>query len=156
MKGQLGNFKHGYARKSGVSRVWICWRSMWQRCTDPKNISYPRYGGRGIAVCERWRDFPAFLRDMGEPPAGTSIDRWPNNDGNYEPGNCRWATQSDQTRNQTRSLHYTFNGETLPAREWSERLGGYPDLVRNRIVNLGWSVDRAVTEPGKFKLRKTA
>jgi hypothetical protein len=73
---------------------------MIHRCTNPNATSYERYGGRGIAVCERWRSFENFLADMGERPEGKSIDRYPDNDGNYEPGNCRWATPKEQRANQ--------------------------------------------------------
>lgn len=71
---------------------------MWNRCTNEKSGEFSRYGGRGIQVCDRWRTFEAFLADMGERPAGTSIDRIDNERG-YEPGNCRWATDTEQNRN---------------------------------------------------------
>jgi hypothetical protein len=71
---------------------------MMQRCNSPNHPAYADYGGRGIRVCERWHSFVNFLVDMGEPPPGLSIDRI-NNDGDYEPGNCRWATRSEQMRN---------------------------------------------------------
>src|SRR5215203_526027 len=71
------------------SPTYISWTMMRQRCYNPNTAYYENYGGRGIRVCQRWRSFSAFLADMGERPEGTSIDRWPDNDGNYEPGNCR-------------------------------------------------------------------
>jgi hypothetical protein len=94
---------HGHARsrttgRAGTSTYYI-WAAMIQRCTNPRCAAWKDYGGRGISVCARWREsFENFLADMGEKPEGLSIDRT-NNDGNYEPGNCRWATASEQARN---------------------------------------------------------
>lgn len=78
--------------------TWKSWEAMHGRCTRAKDISYPNYGGRGIAVCERWRSFENFLADMGERPIGMTIDRVDTN-GDYEPGNCRWSTVLHQNRN---------------------------------------------------------
>lgn len=86
------NYKHGW---SGTP-TYVSWSAMWGRCTDPRNASYPSYGGRGITVCERWGDFLNFLADMGRRPSlNHSLDRR-NADGHYEPGNVRWATRAQQ------------------------------------------------------------
>jgi hypothetical protein len=90
---------HGHGSELlGRSPTNLSWKSMIQRCTNPKNPSYPDWGGRGITICERWRKFENFLADMGERPEGTTLDRI-DNDGNYEPGNCRWADKWTQARN---------------------------------------------------------
>lgn len=100
-------YKHGHAVNSNgpASVEYRAWASMIQRCTNPKNSKYKNYGGRFISVCDRWRDsFPSFLADVGERPGPKfSIDRI-DNDGNYQPGNVRWATSSQQRRNQRRRL----------------------------------------------------
>jgi hypothetical protein len=91
--------KHGHCRNGHSTRIYEIWAAMMQRCYNPNHPVYSHYGGRGITVCERWHSFVNFLIDMGEPPPDRSIDRI-NNDGDYEPNNCRWATRSEQRRNQ--------------------------------------------------------
>lgn len=93
---------HGSARRSGRSPTYRTWADMVKRCTNPRSWAWKYYGGRGITVCARWLDFANFLADMGERPAGLTLDRI-NNDGNYEPGNGRWATRLEQRHNRRES-----------------------------------------------------
>ena len=97
--GRMGEVEGPQRPDLMYSPTWNSWVAMRQRCTTPSAPSYERYGGRGITVCDRWRDFANFLADMGVRPAGMTLDRWPDNDGNYEPSNCRWATPKDQAAN---------------------------------------------------------
>ena len=91
--------KHGHSAKATRSRTYVTWQTMKARCLNEKSTSYKNYGGRGITVCDRWlHSFENFLEDMGVRPDDTSIDRI-NNDGNYEKGNCRWATAKEQAYN---------------------------------------------------------
>lgn len=90
--------RHAHARKGSRSRQYICWGNMIQRCSNPLASKYSYYGGRGIQVCDRWKLFDNFVEDMGLMPSNLTLDRIDPN-GNYEPGNCRWATYKEQTYN---------------------------------------------------------
>lgn len=134
------------ARTHGLSktREYRIWAGMWQRCTNPKEINYERYGARGITVCERWRLFPNFLEDMGKAPfKNAQLDRIDNSLG-YFKENCRWVTSQANNRNTRRTVRVTFNGETLSVPEWAERVGLTPELIHNRL-RLHWPVEKLFT-----------
>lgn len=126
------------------SKTYDVWAAMIQRCTNSNNPNYPRYGGRGITVCDRWRTFENFLADMGERPAGLSIER-EDNDGHYAPGNCRWATRAEQASNTRRNVKVTLQGQTKTVSEWCRDLGLNVSTVFKRISRSGWSPEKALT-----------
>ena len=124
--------RHGGARAAGNTPEYNTWLGMRSRCDNSYHIEFKRYGARGISVCERWKTFANFLADMGQRPPGHSIDRI-NSDGNYEPGNCRWATRIEQARNKRTSKLLTLNGETHHVLEWAERLNLSINTIRARL-----------------------
>jgi len=130
------------------TRLYRIWKNVVQRCTYPGFRDFHLYGGRGIKVCDRWRhSFAAFREDMGEPPTPKhSIDRI-DNDGHYEPGNCRWATRREQNNNTRKNHFVTYAGETLTLSEWSRRTGIRAGLLHARITRPGWPAGRALSEP---------
>lgn len=109
------------------------WLAMLQRCTDPKCANYPRYGGRGIKVCERWKSFANFIEDMDVRPSRFhQIDRMDNN-GDYAPGNCRWSTAREQANNRRSNRLISFAGETRTLFQWAEHIGLKPRTLWARI-----------------------
>lgn len=136
---------HGHARAR--SKTYLTWQGILQRCTNPTCTKYPQYGGRGITVCDSWRNsFVNFLSDMGERPEGKTIDR-KNNALGYCKENCRWASRKEQQRNTRRSRMIEFRGERMSFSELAERSGLSPMTLHKRIDGLGWSIERAVTQP---------
>ncbi len=113
---------------------------MIERCYRPSHVHYHNYGGRGIIVCPRWLNgesmltgFQCFLEDMGEGPQGMTLDRWPEKNGNYEPGNCRWATEKQQKRNTRVNRMITAFGKTQCMAAWGEELGIRKGTISERI-----------------------
>lgn len=111
---------HGMKKTSTYSS----WSAAKTRCHNQNSKDFPRYGALGISMHERWRDsFEEFYKDMGDRPANTSLDRWPNRNGNYEPGNCRWATREEQGRNRDKSIWVTWKGRVVHLSETAADLG---------------------------------
>lgn len=126
--------------------IYSTWRTMRERCNNPNAVNYDRYGGRGIKVCERWSSFENFYADMGDRPfPRAEIDRI-DNDGDYEPGNCRWATRSQNGNNTSANRAITFRGKTQNIVQWAKEFGlSYPAVYQR--LKLGWSIEKALTTP---------
>lgn len=134
---------HGESGKAGEYQSW---RSMLDRCRRPSSPAFVHYGKRGIGVCDRWLLYKNFLADMGRKPSSDhSLDRIDNN-GNYEPSNCRWATPKEQSRNRRNGRLLTWNGKTQCVAAWAEELRVGTALLYYR-VNAGWSTKDALTCP---------
>lgn len=149
------NRKHGF----GGTAIYRTWRHMIQRCHNPKDQAYPHYSARGITVCDRWRfgengklGIECFAEDMGERPENHSIDRI-NNEGIYEPSNCRWATIKEQNFNRSSTLRLELGGKTFTTAELCQQFN-IPDYVLYQRLDLGWSVERAVSQPPRTLRRK--
>lgn len=128
--------------KGYASRTYGVWQAMRDRCSNPNRKDFYRYGGRGITVCERWQQFEHFLADMGEAPAGLTLDRIDNNAG-YAPENCRWATRHQQTYNSSHMKYIEHRGETMCLSAWQKKMGVKPHTYYSRLRR-GWSVKQAL------------
>lgn len=131
--------EHGHSSHSSQSPTYNSWAGMIQRCTNERHPKFPRYGARGVSVDPSWRSFPKFLADMGERPAGTTLDRR-DNDGPYCKANCRWASRKVQQNNQSNTTIVTFAGERVPLSELSERLN-IPKATLKYRIDSGWPQD---------------
>lgn len=141
----------GDAERASLRNIW---RHIKQRCQNPNNKAYPRYGGRGIYLCERWRIFENFYADMSPRPEGLSIDRI-DNDGPYSPENCRWATASQQSRNQRHTPRYEFRGELLCPADIADRVGANRVKIAQRLC-VGWTVEEAISGQRKRAAEREA
>lgn len=137
------NFRHGYAG----TPTYVAWKGMRNRCTNQNEPQFADYGGRGITICERWGSFESFLADMGERPDGMMLDR-EDNDGNYEPANCRWTTRTEQNRNRRSIKHVDFRGEIVCAAEAARRIGVTKDALYYRIRR-GWTGERLLSSASR-------
>ena|SRR3990167_2056999 len=138
-------WKHGHARKNGFrTGTYNSWHSMKQRCYNKPNPYFHNYGGRGITVFSGWHSFAGFLADMGNRPAGMTLDRI-NNDKNYEPGNCRWATKEVQMANRRDSRLYTYRGKNLCIAQWARRANISYATLTHRLLKKGWTISKAIT-----------
>jgi hypothetical protein len=146
----MKTIKHGHAstNNSGASPEYKSWTAMKQRCLNPKNTSYTYYGGRGIKICDRWiLSFMDFLKDMGPRPPNKTLDRI-DNDGNYCPENCRWATNKEQCANK-RPIHgitITANGKTQSLILWAKETGISYSVLNMRITR-GWPSEDVIGIP---------
>lgn len=154
--------KHGYARRyTKRANIYRRWQHMIQRCHNPKDNDYPRYGRFGVRVCNRWRfgegeltGFECFLADMGLPPAvNMSLDRI-DNEQEYAPNNVRWATPKEQANNRHNTRILTIRGITSPLSEWCEQYGIGPKTVLHRLKT-GLTDEEAVTNPVAPRTRRS-
>lgn len=143
--------KHNHSKRGQMTNIYHSWQDMIFRCNNLKGKDYSNYGQRGIKVCDRWLKFENFLKDMGEPLTKKhSLDRI-NNDGDYCPDNCRWATRKQQGRNRRNNNLITAFGKTQCLSAWSEEFNISWETLYARIYRYNWSIHKALTIPVKNK-----
>lgn len=131
---------HGQSK----TKTYKAWTVMRERCCNPRMAFYKNYGGRGITICDRWNSFMLFLEDMKEAPEGGTLERKDNN-GNYCPENCRWATRKEQAHNRRVTKLVTFRGETKVLSVWAQQLQIKPGTLHSRLLR--WPIEKAFTAP---------
>lgn len=144
----MTNLKHGMSH----SPEYCVWRDIIQRCCNPKEPNYKRYGARGIKICDKWRhSFEQFYKDVGQRPCKSyELDRI-NNDGDYEPRNVRWVNKKQNNRNRRNNKWFTIDGETKCLSEWCEMYNKKFGCVDGRLKR-GWDIKRALIEPVNRKV----
>ncbi len=146
MNPKLAGNKHAWKHGWFGTSEYQTWADMIRRCGCPRSHNYKHYGGRGIAVCDEWKSFVNFIRDMGPRPSPELTIERRDNDGNYTPDNCYWGTKKEQSRNRRISTFYTHDGHTRCLAEWSDLSGIPPDTLSWRI-SAGWDFGKAITRP---------
>ncbi len=136
---------HGHTVGHTTSRSYRAWQNMKRRCLKTTYKDYPDYGGRGIKVCDRWLKFENFYADMSERPEGLTLDR-EDNDGDYTPENCKWATPKEQANNRRTNRLITFRGRVQTMAQWADELMLSQATLYNRLSR-GWSIEQALTTP---------
>lgn len=137
---RAGKWAHG----ESDTPVYRVWHSMLQRCRNESDSAFKDYGGRGIKVCERWAKFVAFRDDMGPRPSGGTVERG-NVNGDYEPGNCRWAQQIEQANNRRNNRRLTLDGQTRTVAEWARYAGMTKSSLLHRL-KAGWPLEEALSK----------
>ena len=137
---------HGIAYNKIYPSEYKIWSSMKQRCSNENNKYYKDYGGRGITVCKSWMKFKNFYKDMGKRPKNKSLDRIDNN-GNYEPKNCRWATGKEQNNNRRDNHFLFFNNKSQTIAQWADELCIKSSVLYARLLRLKWPTVKALTTP---------
>jgi len=140
------NTKHGCSKRGAPTHEYTAWQRMLSRCDNRNDAGYHNYGGRGIAVCERWRDFRNFLHDLGRKPSAEHTLERTDVDGDYRPDNCRWATHLEQANNTRRNVWIEARGERKTMSQWARELDASPATIRDRLRR-GWLPEEAVTIP---------
>jgi len=152
--------QHGHTKTGWRSPTYSSWHNMVARCTQPSNPAFAHYQKRGITVCDRWRKFINFLADMGERPVGNyTIDRWPDNNGNYEPGNCRWATKREQANNRITNKVFMYQGELMTMENLARKVGVHQERLKSRLLRGkggDWTVEGAINTPSRVGHRTDA
>lgn len=142
---KIGNLNRTHGDCSGgKTKEYHIWRGMIDRCYNPNNKKFANYGGRGIRVCDEWRnDYSAFIRDMGRSHGDCKTIERKDYDGDYAPGNCKWASWKEQQNNRNNNHILTFEGQELNITQWAEKLGLKPATLHQRI-HRGWTTDEAI------------
>lgn len=146
--GCLKHLSYNHIDGRTINPLYELWFNMIDRCENPNHPKYYRYGKRGVKVCDEWHDFNNFVSwsdSIGGRPDGYSIERI-NNNGNYEPSNCKWASSKEQSENKSTTIYLEYNGETKSLPEWCRITGLSWDVIYNRLQK-GWSVEKALSTP---------